>query len=68
VAALVSNVSGLRHSVIIAETSAPGKPRCLIAYDLGQSWEKLSQPPVARGVRHHSARAPSSTRWWCMVG
>jgi hypothetical protein len=34
VAALVSNVHGRRDSVIIAETSAPDHPRCLIADDL----------------------------------
>jgi hypothetical protein len=36
VAALVGNVHGRRDSVIIAESSALDKPRCLIAYDLGQ--------------------------------
>jgi hypothetical protein len=36
VAALVGNVHGWRDSVMIAESSAPGNPRCLVAYDLGQ--------------------------------
>jgi hypothetical protein len=31
VAALVSNVHGLRHSVIIAKNAAPGKPCCRAA-------------------------------------
>jgi len=36
VAALVGNVPGLHDSVIIAENAAPDKPRCLMAYALGQ--------------------------------
>jgi len=36
VAALVGNVPRLHDSVIIAENAAPDKPRCLMAYALGQ--------------------------------